>query len=631
MAHLGFGGRLIHGAVDARNHPDAVSPAAANNAAARFAGCDGAEGSPSETAATIEHALGSPDSLTHGGLLDSFWCGDSLRKAVVRVIQDERDKSLGLLDEPTTHGQGYPDFIAWPRWNDLLHQKMWVDWMRRAHERGELNVIVGLAVHSETLARLLGGTAPLDDRASADLQLQAMKDLARAHEWIEIALSPRQLREIVRRGHLALVLGMEVDDLGGFLDQEDTTPRAVTAEVQRLFDLGVRYVLPVHSIDNLFGATAVYEPYFETSNVIENGRFLELACSDPAMGIDLVYRRPNLSAPERFLLYVRYCELFGECEYEQPPWVAPLACAAGTGHVNARGLTPLGEHLLRKLMERGMMIDIDHMSARSIDDAFRVAQSFGGRGVGYPLSAGHNGLRSASTPTDPNAPASPATERNLSPRQIRSIVDSGGIFGVGSAGLSPTQFIAAYSRFAEHVGIGRGLALGTDTNGLEPSPRPPCSAGDERCVALRYPDFYAQDFPPSQTGNRTWHYPSDGVAHYGLFADFLRDLGSRKDAATTGAALSGADVVERLRLSAEHFAQTWERSQDVARCHASGTCKPRVCAGGASAGTTCSTDRNCLDRSPSHPARWIVGRCRASAPAKYPAIDEPQNVDPAPL
>jgi hypothetical protein len=66
--------------------------------------------------------------------------------------------------------------------------------------------------------------------------------------------------------------------------------------------------------------------------------------------------------------------------------------------------------------------------------------------------------------------------------------------------------------------------------------------------------YYGPEFDPCCTGNRCWDYNTEGVAHYGLLPDFLKDvenLGSKQEVAA-------------LNRSAEGFAQMWERCEAVA-------------------------------------------------------------------
>jgi len=598
MAHLGFGGRLIQGAVDA-------APPEANRQASHRPSwvqvCRFPKGSRMVPARTIEQALGPIEGPSGQRPADRVWCIDPIRDALVSGLPAPAPRPQEASAAPPARSPGYPDFAAWPRWDGLVHQKMWVEWLRRAHEHGSLRVLVGLAVNSRTLAQLLGADPPFDDRATADLQIRAMKQLADAHAWIEVATSTRALREIVSRGQLALVLGVELDDLGGFLHGPNPTAQTVSEEVDRLWQLGVRYVFPVHLIDNAFGGTALYEPMFETSNLVENSRFFETACSAPEDRIDFVYEPIQFTTVQRAAMFLRFCNWRGDCGYRTPATRSLPRCPGGTGHVNPKGLTALGRHLLEDLMRRGMLIDVDHLSQAGIDDALDVAQTFGAPGVSYPLNAGHNGVRG-------NAGRS-ATERNLSPRQVRELAETGGVFGVGSAGSSVATFVDDFSQLARLAGSNRGLALGTDSNGLEPTPPPPCASHEPECRATRYRDFYTPAFPRSQTGNRTWDYPTEGVAHYGLFADFLRDVARYEPPANTPNTLGGREVSARLLLSAERFAQMWERAEAVRQCHANGDCRARACRGGASAGTSCTSNRQCLAEDSANPGDGIVGEC----------------------
>jgi hypothetical protein len=67
-------------------------------------------------------------------------------------------------------------------------------------------------------------------------------------------------------------------------------------------------------------------------------------------------------------------------------------------------------------------------------------------------------------------------------------------------------------------------------------------------TGLNSATFY-NGFTKSKTGNRTWDYTTEGVAHYGLMADFMKDVRERNLA-----------VHNRLMDSAEYFAQMWEKA-----------------------------------------------------------------------
>jgi microsomal dipeptidase-like Zn-dependent dipeptidase len=499
MTHLAWGGKLVHGAPDVGSLLPADSRCAHN-----------------VRATSMEHALGT-DNSTHGGSGFDNGCGDSIRAGVIDQVQIA-NRALVTPD----WARGAPDFAHWPKWNDVTHQKMWFEWVRRARDGG-LRVMVGLATHNQTLAAAVSGPGdgPTDDRGSADLQVDEMKAFVGRHrDFMEVALTPADLRRIARANKIAVVLGVEIDSIGNFNKTRTVTNAAVTAELRRLHAKGVRYIFPVHVIDNGFGGTAVYQNLFNISNYREFGSFWDLECSRPGENIG---HRFVVEGFDAAVAGVKATKL-GIDIFRNPP--NPPVCTVGTGHVNRRGMTAQGQFALKEMMRLGMLIDLDHMSRKTVEQALALAEAVPG---GYPLSSGHNGMR---------APG--GSENSRTPAQVRRIAALGGMFGVGSDGIDAPTFVRNYGAVAASMSH-RGVGLGTDLNGLVKGPPP-------RAGSIQY----AAAFPKSRTGTREWDYNTDGVAHYGMLADFLRDLRS----------IPGGAAVERtLMLSAEHFAQSWERCE----------------------------------------------------------------------
>ena len=167
---------------------------------------------------------------------------------------------------------GYPDFDQWPKWNDITHQKMWYEWIKRAHSGG-LRVMVALATNNKTLADAMSGGSPIttpdgatDDKTSADLQLREIKAFVlRHHTFMEVALNAADIKRIVQANKIAIVLGVEVDNIGNFNKQplaslpDGAAQVLISSEIQRLYDQDVRYIFPIHVLDNAFGGTAIYQ------------------------------------------------------------------------------------------------------------------------------------------------------------------------------------------------------------------------------------------------------------------------------------------------------------------------------------------------------------------------------------
>ena len=499
MAHLGFGGKIFHGA------PDIGSLMLDGTAY-----CDG----NNFRATKMEEALSNcyythfPKALTGG----TNPCGNDVRFGTITAME--------LVKGAQSHhnSTGFKVFPVWPRYNDMTHQQMWIDWVHRAF-RGGLRVMVALAVNSRTLATVVDGTPPFDDKNSGDLQIDEIKGLAARHAFMEIAYNPAQLRQIVGSGKLAIVIGVELDDLGNFLGDpiikgdENVSPEQIQKEIQRLHAQGVRYIFPVHVIDNHFGGTAIYQSMFAFANGFQKGEYWDIGCADAESGITFRY--------EQDVVKEIFKTLTG---FDQPT----PPCQAG--HINNRSLTDLGVIAIEEMMRLGMMIDIDHMSQKTADEALSLAECYG-----YPVNSGHNGLR-GSVPGE-------VSENTRTLKQYKRIVSLGGMAGVGWSGSKNAGgFRIAFQEVAMAMN-GRNLALGTDINGLVVGPEPP--AGNPVSYGLR--------FPMARTGLKKWNYNLEGVAHYGLMPDFfvhLQELGADAE-------------LNQLFEGAEAFAQMWECADQI--------------------------------------------------------------------
>jgi microsomal dipeptidase-like Zn-dependent dipeptidase len=274
LANVGFGGKLLYGGVDV----GALLPADPDcNANVR--------------ATSMQQALGH-DGSTHGLWLPFLNpCGDSVRAGVIVAVQLANDAASATPD-----ARGAPDFPEWPVWNDITHQKMWVDWIKRAVDSG-LRVMVALAVNNKTLADATasGCDYPTDDRTSADLQLEEIKAFVGRHaDFMEVALTADDLARIVRSNKLAVVLGVEIDNIGNFKPMpQPPTNAQISSEIEKLYGEGVRYIFPIHVLDNAFGATAAYQDLFNFSTFREDGHYWVLQCTSPPQPPDNAWEAMN--------------------------------------------------------------------------------------------------------------------------------------------------------------------------------------------------------------------------------------------------------------------------------------------------------------------------------------------------
>ena len=316
-----------------------------------------------------------------------------------------------------------------------------------------------------------------------DHQIQALKDFVGRHDdFMEIAYDPIQLRDIVRRDKLAIIIGSELDDIGnlctnkdvhawrfsGATDVDPDSKQAALNAINHLYNQGVRYIFPVHLVNNKFGGTPVVEVMLNIANRFLNGQALSVEPADAADHID--YRLPEnfdvseiikgheaelavgiVALPIVLPLLPSLADVFGvtppgsgaaigagllpvallaavgllpdtlkaippdvwPINHNYPPYPGPAE--APWGHRNARGLTDLGEFAVHEMMKRGMMIDVDHMSQNTLKRVFEIAEV---NPVGYPLNSGHNSFREI---------ARESAENHRSDEQMNHIRELGGL------------------------------------------------------------------------------------------------------------------------------------------------------------------------------------------------------------
>jgi membrane dipeptidase len=128
----------------------------------------------------------------------------------------------------------------------------------------------------------------------------------------------------------------------------------------------------------------------------------------------------------------------------------------GSAHGVAKGgLTAAGREMVERMETRGMVVDVAHASAATIDDVLAVATR--------PVVASHTGVRGVCD----NA-------RNLSDAHVRGIAETGGLIGIGfwptACGGDDVASIAASIRYAANVAGIEHVGLGSDFDGAVPEP-----------------------------------------------------------------------------------------------------------------------------------------------------------------
>lgn len=119
------------------------------------------------------------------------------------------------------------------------------------------------------------------------------------------------------------------------------------------------------------------------------------------------------------------------------------------------GLTDRGRELVRRMEAKGMVVDLAHASARTIDDVLAIATR--------PVVVSHTGVRA----TCDNA-------RNLTDAQLRGIAKTGGVIGIGYwthavCVVDPPSIARAIRHAVDVAGVDH-VSLGSDFDGTTTTP-----------------------------------------------------------------------------------------------------------------------------------------------------------------
>jgi len=285
---------------------------------------------------------------------------------------------------------GGPEFKGFPSQLMGAHEQMHITQIYRNYQGG-LRLMVALATDDMGAEYLTGYVKNnhvdlVSEKTSLEAQLAGMQALAdKNSRWMQIAYTAADAREIIRHNKLAVIMGVEVDQLGsyGFPTPAD--------EVKYLWDKGVRAVTPIHAVDNSIGGPAVLNEAYNWLNDLLNRGQIDATTEDLHSGA--------LATPKFFQIEEEKCtgtpSEIGECvmyklgtgEYRvaimrpifsffrRAPWIdSATANSFDTklGQKNQMGLTAQGPAYIAALMDRGMILDTAHMSDKSVAGTYQA-------------------------------------------------------------------------------------------------------------------------------------------------------------------------------------------------------------------------------------------------------------------
>jgi hypothetical protein len=300
-------------------------------------------------------------------------------------------------------------------------------------------------------------------------------------------------------------------------------------------DLGVRQMELVNKFDNAFSGVA--GDAGETGLLVGGANFLETGSFWRMAPCEDVHDHDHDHAQDRRQMNLGDDggvpdELVGRDALAG----SVLAAFGSTGlapiyppgpHCNTMGLTDLGAYLLERMVERGVIFDPDHMSAVARHEAMDLMEEWG-----------YSGVVSSHSWADAKV-----EER---------ILRLGGVV-TPMAGSSPgfVRTWEAHRSWADDR-FAYGIGFGSDINGFatQGAPRGP---DVEDPVTYPFEGFGGAVIDRQVSGERVYDINVDGVAHYGLYPDWVEDLRLQ----------AGDAIVEDLERGVEAYLQMWERALGV--------------------------------------------------------------------
>jgi microsomal dipeptidase-like Zn-dependent dipeptidase len=427
---------------------------------------------------------------------------------------------------------GWPTFKDWPAPPSLTHEQTYYRWIERAW-LGGVRIMVNDLVENVALCEVY----PIkhnscDDTESVRLQARRIRELEEYVDaqaggpglgWFRIVRDPFEARRVVNEGKLAVVLGIETSEVfgcGGSEQQPRCDREAILRGLEEAEEMGVASLFPIHKFDNAFGGvrfdSGAFGVAINSANFKQTGSFWQIEpCSAEEHD-----NAQDTALPEQAGIVGAGLFAF------LPPGTTPLY--PPPPHCNVRGLSALGEFLIEEMIDRGMMIELDHMGVKT---ALRVLELAEARG--------YSGVLASHSWSDP--------------RLLSRIYRLGGF--VEPIASAPERFIEEWeqARVVADPRFRFGIGFGADANGFHAQP-PPRGLGQPSPVAYPFTSLDGQvSFERQVSGQRTWDVNVDGVAHYGLYPDWMEQL----------RLLAGEPIASDLMSGAEAYLQTWERAVGV--------------------------------------------------------------------
>ena len=470
--------------------------------------------------------------------------------------------------------QGWPTFVDWPNRNSLMHEGMYYRWIERAYMAG-MRIMVNDLVENQVLCTLqsvvdVANALDIDvsgivdnltelvvpprcnEMESSIEQIQYMHDLedyidaqsgGPGKGWFRIVESPQEARSIINEGKLAVVLGIEISHIfncqvikvGGLTpDINGCDKTEIDTQLDRLYNLGVRQMFPLHEFDNSLGGNGIFDGLIlNVGNFVDTLGFWETyTCPDQPYffdaGADMTTSLPVDSLNPLVDLLTNLTQ-----------GLVPLY---PTGkQCNSRWFTDLGRYAMERLMDKKIIIEVDHMDLKMKTQLLDMAEE---RSPAYPLVSTHGG------------------HGGISMEQARRLLADGGLLYPAKGNGIKYNEQRELLRTVKSPDYLFAMGYGADMNGL--AHQSPPRGSDAEPVQYPFTLFSGPGWGPQfdglqplvfeqsavPEGGRYFDINSEGLAQYGMIADWVEAVRIE----------GGEQAITDLYNSAELYLQMWERT-----------------------------------------------------------------------
>jgi hypothetical protein len=422
---------------------------------------------------------------------------------------------------------GWPKFTEWGSHN-LTYDGVYWRWVQRAWMAGLRLMVMPInenRVLCELMARKHNSCNEMDAvRLALDdaYELQRYVDAQAGGPgkgFFQIVTTPEAARRVINQGRMAVVLEIEISELfdcRGYEHNSSCDRAQIDRQLDEVYRRGVRSSLLLNKFDNpLTGVRFDSGPV----GILINGGNHESAGS--------FWSAETCKGP------FHDNEIYSPSGPIGPFLASALAQVGVTGgtlptyppapHCNTRGLTELGRHLERQMIKRHMIINPDHMGQKAVDDTLTLLEAHRYSGVISP----HGWMDPGNWPRLWKLGGLAFPDSNTSTTYVKD-------YATYRPRRTPYKF---------------GWGYGADLGGLAAQP-------DARANSVHYP-FKSYDgkvtLGRQRSGERTFDYNKEGVAHYGLYADWFQDVRG----------LGGSKMAADMWRASEAYLEMWERADGI--------------------------------------------------------------------